>query len=360
VKGRQVLGLRSTDRAADLRPPWRWRPTDLLLLVLVLAVLAVVVTSVQRPDPPLGLAVAEDSSPRGFPLSSSPPPATASPSSRPAGHAASRAALAATGGVVLRWTGTACPDFATATFGRSTDGGASWTTGATPLAVVDALSLAGANGLALGRDAACEPASATTADGGRTWHRTTLPTDTIAADLAADVVWSLGVRTVRRGPLTQPHGVGNGCATSAAGSPSLVSATSADTAWLLCQDAAGGGRLLIRTYDGTKTWRRLAGRRAETGLAGDGVVVAMDFVTGSLGWALIRGAGCAEGELRLTTTGGEGWTTLPCLAQSVAGVTEILAVTLLNARTALAVALTDGRTRLLRSSDGGRAWTLAD
>jgi hypothetical protein len=227
-----------------------------------------------------------------------------------------------------------------------------------PLTVVDTLSLSGSNGLALGLDAACKPASATSADGGRTWRRVTLPADTIAADLAADVVWSLGVRTVRRGPVTQPHGMGNGCATNAAGAPSLVSATSADTAWLLCQDAAGGQRLLIRTYDGTKTWRRLAGRRPETGLAGDGVVAAMDFANASLGWTLFRGAGCAEGELRVTTTGGEGWTTLPCPAESAGSVTEVLAVTFLDPRNAVAVAVADGASRTLRSADGGRTWTV--
>jgi hypothetical protein len=342
--------------AGFVPPLWRRRIADLLLVLLAAAVVVTVVASVRtRPRP--DLAVAEATGPAtGSPSASPDLVPTATPAGSPV-LGSPRAALAAAGQVVLRWTGTACPDPGTPAFERSADAGATWTPAAAPLPVVEALSLSGSNGVAFGRDGACAPASATTADGGRTWRRGALPPDTVSADLAAGVLWSLGVRTVRRGTLTTPSGVGNGCATNAAGAPSLVSAASADTAWLLCQDATGGGRLLIRTYDGAKTWRRLAGRRPETGLAGTGVVAAMDFATGTLGWTLLRGAGCAEGEVRTTTTAGEGWTTLPCLADSAPSVTEVLAVTFLDARTALAVAVADGGTRTLASDDGGRTWT---
>jgi hypothetical protein len=329
-----------------------------LLVVLAAAVVVTVVASV-RPHPrPSGLAVAEavpattDASSPSSPSSPSPSSSPAPPASPPAGAAA----LAAAGRIALRWTGTGCPDPREGAFERSSDGGVTWTAGPSPLAVVEHLSLAGPHGLARGYDAACAPAAATSSDAGLTWRAAPITSAARSADVAADGgLWWIG-----GGTLHGPAAATNGCATNAAGPPSLVSGTTAGVAWLLCQEPSGAGRLLLRTYDGAKTWRRLAGRRPETGLAGTGTVAAMDFLPGDTGWVLLRGAGCAEGELRVTAVAGEGWETLPCIGRSVSSVTEVLAVAFTDPRTALAVALADGRTRLLRSSDGGRAWTLAD
>jgi photosystem II stability/assembly factor-like uncharacterized protein len=246
-----------------------------------------------------------------------------------------RGALAIGGPTLLRWTGNACvPGAPDTNVERSVDGGADWATHPVPLTTVTSLTFAGTTATASGLGDDCKRAYAESRDGGVSWRAVTPPAS---------------VLTAAAGPPFAP--ATDGCVANDVGPATLVAVSTENAAWLVCQHADGGSRLLLRTRDTGKTWQRLAGRRAETGLAGDGVVEQVGFVPGA-GWALIRDKRCAAGDLRMSADLGAHWETRPCV-----DVDRVLAVAFGDAKRGVLVGVRGGTVVQLRTADGGRSWS---
>lgn len=267
------------------------------------------------------------------------PVAAVQPSSTPSPSASAAPApgalVSAYGAFAVRWSGSCA---GSATVGTSRDSGRTWTAATVPLAGLRSLTLGpGGAGTAHG----CDDAAVTTVDGGRTWKAAT-----------ADKSWRLGTD----GEVLTPADAvpkADPCEEVGPGTASVVNGISATDAWVLCQRADGADRLLVRTRDGGATWQRLAGRRPETGLAGDGRVVAMRFTGRSVGVALVSTDRCASGDLRRTADGGAHWTPLPC----VASLDRVLDASFADANLALAVGVSGSEVVTVRSSDSGQTWT---
>lgn len=321
-------------------------PGDVALVVLAL-VTAVLVARTMRATPPPALAAASGPAPgvtgiTGTPVADPPnTPSLATGSATPSPAVADattpgRGAVAMSGTTLLRWTGNACAVGVPETsVERSVDSGATWQPHPVPLVTVTSLSFAGATATASGLGGQdCTRAYAESLDGGVTWRAVT-PKASVLTEAAGS-------------PFAP---VRDGCVVNEVGPATLVAVAGENAAWLVCQHADGGGRLLLRTRDGGVTWQRLAGRRAETGLAGDGFVEQVGFVSGA-GWALIRGTRCETGDLRVSFDLGAHWVTRPCV-----DVQRVLAVAFGDARRGVLLGVRGGAVVLLRTSDGGRSWS---
>lgn len=347
-------------RHAGLQPVY-----DLVLLAGAIGTVVLVFSALELPVDTL--AQSRASSPT---TPESPVRVDATPRPTPPRAArADAAALAYVDGSAWRWLGpsTCRPGVSEVTeIDRSTDGGLRWTAVTAPLAGVRRISFATETaGVAVGYDASCLPTAATTTDGGVSWRTFGTSEPLAVADLAPNrLVWAVG-RVGASAPVlrgTDPsafEAVANGCAQAATGAPSLISAgTAPELAWLLCQNGDGSGRLLLQSNDAGTTWRQLAGRRAATGFAGGGKVRDFDFPTNSAGWSLLDGAGCPEGQIRVSTAGGGTWSTLPCPLGSVLG-SRVLAVAFSDAQRGVLVASMQGGISVLRTTNGGRSWLAA-
>jgi photosystem II stability/assembly factor-like uncharacterized protein len=337
----RVVGFRRGD--TDARS---LAPGDVALLVLAL-VTAVLVARTLRTTPPPALAAASGPAPgvtavTGTPVGNPPgTPSSGTGSAAPSPAAAdattpTRGAVAVSGTTLLRWAGNPCaagvPDTSVE---RSVDGGATWQPHPVPLVTVTSLTFTGATATASGLGGqGCTRAYAESLDGGVTWRAVT-PKESVLTEAAGP-------------PFAAAK---DGCVVNDVGPATLVAVAGESAAWLVCQHADGGSRLLLRTRDAGATWQRLAGRRAETGLASDGFVEQVGFAPGA-GWALIRGTRCATGDLRTSADLGAHWVTRPCV-----DVQRVLAVAFGDARRGVLLGVRGGAVVLLRTSDGGRSWS---
>lgn len=301
-------------------------PGDGLLVVLAAATFLLSARALRTPSP---------HSLTQQPVAAVQPSSTPSPSVS-AEAAAPGALVSAYGAFAVRWSGTC----SASTVATSRDSGRTWTAATVPLAGLRSLTL-GPGGI--GTAHGCDDAAVTTLDGGRTWKAAT-----------AGKSWRLGTD----GEVLTPADAvpkADPCEETGAGTASVVNGVSATDAWVLCQRVDGADRLLVRTRDGGATWQRLAGRRPETGLAGDGRVVAMRFTGRSVGVVLVATDRCASGDLRRTADGGAHWTPLPC----VTTLDRVLDASFADANVALAVGMSGSEVVTVRSSDSGQTWTRA-
>jgi photosystem II stability/assembly factor-like uncharacterized protein len=323
---------------------------DVLLVVLaVLTALLVVRALRTTPLPALASSgSAPVSSPSAVTAARSVP--SAAPSAKPAApRPATTVALAASDGTVLRWSGGDCELGKASAVARRAAGSTVWQSAPVPLSTVAALALNGRYGIATGLDRLCVAGTVYTGDGGRTWSQAPVKSLLTSAARGVDgTVW-----TVRGDLLRYDAAVANGCRAESAGPASLVAATVPNAVWLLCQDDNGGNRLLLRSRDGGRTWQRLAGRRAETGLAGPGRIETLTMAAPGVGTALIRGGACPGGELRTSRDLGAHWSTQPCFDGYV------LAVASLSANDLLLYARGTHGPVAYTSADGGRTWRAA-
>jgi photosystem II stability/assembly factor-like uncharacterized protein len=202
---------------------------------------------------------------------------------------------------------------------RRAAGSSVWQSAPVPLSMVTSLALNGPYGIATGLDRRCVAGTVYTGDGGRTWGQAPVKGGVSSVARGADgSVWTANLDVLHNGVA-----VANGCRAESAGRATLVAATGPGSLWLLCQDDDGGNRLLLRTRDGGRTWQRLAGRRAETGLAGPGLVETLAMTPLGVGTVLLRDGACPGGELRTSRDFGAHWTAQPCFDGYVLAVASL-------------------------------------
>jgi photosystem II stability/assembly factor-like uncharacterized protein len=241
--------------------------------------------------------------------------------------------------------------------------------GTVPLAEVTALDAAGRGTYyASGLDAQCHRVHLATSDGGRSWSRVpALDKVSVVDHVGAKVAWGLTdsanaqvVRTtdgVRYDLVTYP------CPADIP-SPRLVTAVSADVAWVVCAGSQIRGnqpRLLYGTTDGGRTWRELSGARRSAaggpdGLDGDGDLRAIGFTSARHGWANVITSGCRVGEVRVTSDGGRTWIPSSCPTASGAPLDKAFGVSFRDARNGLLAGIGATGDAAYATADAGRTW----
>lgn len=357
-----MRGTDTLDRAARVAvrqglgsPTRRLRLADLALVVLMLGTAALVLRDLDLDAPPTASVTAVDPEPSG---SVGPTPtASASPVGVP--QPVERAVIALSAAESWRWTGAAECDTAHAprVLEKSADG-RTWSPTRLPIPWVADVAVGPGLMVAVGKTADCSAALSVSTDNGAQWSAPGGEAEIVSVDVVADALWVVDSRgVVRTGKsVNDLRAVAiPACSGADAGPGSLVDALSARQALVVCQRADGSGRLLVYTGDGGASWRRYAGKRVESGLAGGRRIDGFSMAEGGIGLALVRGAACPQGEVRLTSDGGTQWRTLPCAAGPQ--LKNILAIGLRSAREALAVG-TDrlGRLETWSSADAGATW----
>lgn len=330
------------------------RLSDAGLVALGLATFLMVAHALDSAGP-VSVAVADGArspTPRAVPTASTSPGVAAGPRER--------AALAFAPGRSWRAVGAAsCSSGGRpATLESSTDDGRIWAPTRTPLHWVAAVSTRRGLLVVAGATRSCAPAAASSRDEGRTWNPV-VPGTSVPTLAAVDgALWFIdGSSTLRLGPsfaAAKPVAAAP-CAGPDNGPASLVAGVGAKEALVVCQRPDGSGRLLVHTGDGGASWRRYAGKRVETGLAGGGRIVSLSMVEPGIGLALIRGTACGRGEVRLTSDGGTQWRTLSCA--TLPAVATVLAVGLQDQKRALLIGVTArGDLETWSSADAGATW----
>jgi hypothetical protein len=241
-----------------------------------------------------------------------------------------------------------------------------------PLAEVESIDRVSAGTVHVsGLDAQCRRINGVTTDGGRTWARATGFDKLDRVDhVDATVAWGIGggdhsqvVRTRDGGRTFEP--VSFPCPADVA-APRLVTAVSADAAWVVCAGPHRRGqqaRLLYGTADGGASWTELAGARRTAaraggpdGLDGDGELRAVGFSSVRDGWAGVATPTCGVGELRVTADSGRTWQRLACPTSHGVALDRAFATSFRDATRGIVVGVRDGVAAAFETTDGGRTW----
>ena len=280
----------------------------------------------------------------------------------PAGSAApSFAVLAVQGSSALRWTGSptcGTNEPATTSAQVSSDSGATWQPVTVPLSGVSTLSFGTpGDAIAAGYDQRCNPTDAVTTDGGQTWSAAKVQPPLAAASYGpGGGLWGIGGGGVVRGAADADTlaAAGNSCAGDYPGPASLISALSPTTAYVVCQNEAGAGRLVSQTTNSGNDWIYDTDDRVSQGLYGGQTVSSFSMTSMTVGHLLVAGSGrCSSGDIRTTVDDGVHWTPLPC----VSGVTNVLAVAFTDAQHGLLIGTQSGRVVTLSTDNDGTTWS---
>jgi hypothetical protein len=208
-------------------------------------------------------------------------------------------------------------------------------------------------------DEACAASTVTTGDGGATWE--TLDASGALTQMSLgrpDGRWALRDGTIVHdvdGTFTAVAAAP--CTGTDVSAPSLVTAISPTSAYVVCQSEDGSGRLLALTKDSGRTWIRAAGKRAESGLDGVGHITSLHATNATRAVALIHDSICAGGQIRVTTNGGTRWEALPCVTLGRTPVRNVVDVVVRGDGSLIAIAWTD-TTQTVTSIDG-KTWSVS-
>lgn len=265
---------------------------------------------------------------------------------------------------------------------RTRDGGRQWESRVTPLRRVGGVAfVTPTRGWAAGLGGTCRPEIYRTDDAGDTWAPVAYAgEEVVGLDATADGGWLLlratgvtatGSRILRTtDSFATLRGVVDPCTEGpATAAPTAITALSGRSAVIACTAtprAEGQPRLLLTTANAGASWAELAGARRvgpddggrRDGLDGDGVLLGVEAGDASRVYALLRGAGCREGQLRRSADSGRNWTALPCVS-AAQPVDSLLAAAFTAADDGWLVAARGPALVTLRTADGGRTWTAA-